>query len=122
MISRSIAVLSLVALCLSLAFAPSSNAQSSGTAQIRVVHAAPGVPAVDIYVDGQKALTNVAFFSASQYLAVPAGSRLVQVTQTGQPLNTAVISQQLPVEAGKAYTVAATGQGQASRRLPLRTI
>lgn len=118
MISRSIAVLSLVALCLSLAFAPSSNAQTSGTAKVRVVHAAPGVPAVDIYVDGQKSLSNVAFFTAGAYLSVPAGNRQVQVTLAGQPLNMAVINQQLPVEAGKAYTVAATGQGAGVQATP----
>ena len=93
---------------LALALVPAAFAQ--GTAKVRVVHASPDAPAVDVYVDGAKVLTNVPFFTASDYLDVPAGEHRFQVTPTGQPADKAVIDAKATVEAGKAYTVAATGK------------
>lgn len=94
---------------LALSLMPAAFAQS-GTAKVRVVHASPDAPAVDVYVDGAKVLTNVPFFTASDYLDVPAGEHRFQVTPTGQPADSAVIDAKATVEAGKAYTVAATGK------------
>jgi LPXTG-motif cell wall-anchored protein len=54
-------------------------------------------------------LSNVTFFTASDYLSVPAGEHQFQVTPAGQPASSAVIDARATVEAGKAYTVAATG-------------
>ena len=89
--------------------APVASAQS-GNAMVRVVHASPDAPAVDVYVDGAKVLTNVPFFTASDYLPLPAGEHRFQVTPTGKPASDAVIDAKATVNAGKAYTVAATGQ------------
>ena len=94
---------------LALALVPAVFAQS-GTAKVRVVHASPDAPAVDVWVDGNKVLTNVPFFTASDYLDVPAGPHDIKVTPTGDA-NTAVIDAKgVTVEAGKAYTIAATGK------------
>lgn len=98
----------MMAALLALALIPAVFAQ--GTAKVRVVHASPDAPAVDVYVDGNKVLTNVPFFTASNYLDVPAGEHRFQVTPTGQPADKAVIDAKATVEAGKAYTVAATGK------------
>lgn len=87
----------------------SAAAAQSGNAQVRVVHASPDAPAVDVYVDGNKVLTNVPFFTASDYLPLPAGEHQFQVTPTGKPASDAVIDAKATVESGKAYTVAATG-------------
>jgi hypothetical protein len=93
---------------LALALVPAASAQ--GNALVRVVHASPDAPAVDVYVDGAKALTNVPFFTASDYLPLPAGEHRFQVTPTGSSADQAVIDAKATVEAGKAYTVAATGK------------
>jgi LPXTG-motif cell wall-anchored protein len=99
----------LLGLLLAFALVPAASAQG-GSAKVRVVHASPDAPAVDVYVDGNKVLTNVPFFTASDYLDVPAGPHDVKVTPTGDA-NTAVIDAKgVTVEAGKAYTVAATGK------------
>jgi hypothetical protein len=98
----------LMGLLLALALVPAASAQ--GNALVRVVHASPDAPAVDVYVDGSKALTNVPFFTASDYLPLPAGEHRFQVTPTGQAADKAVIDAKATVEAGKAYTVAATGK------------
>jgi hypothetical protein len=104
---RKATVLSLAALLLALAMIPSVFAQ--GSAKVRVIHASPDAPAVDVYVNGSKALTNVPFFTASSYLDLPAGTYRVQVTPTGSPASAAVIDASATIEAGKAYSIAATG-------------
>lgn len=106
---RKLVVGSLLALSLALVMVPAAFAQS-GNAKVRVVHASPDAPAVDVYVNGTKTLTNVPFFTASDYLDLPAGTYRVQVSPTGQPASAAVIDANATIEAGKAYTVAATGQ------------
>ena len=78
------------------------------TAQVRVVHASPDAPNVDVLVDGAAVLTNVPFKGSSNYLDVPAGSRNLRVRATGT--STVVIDQTAAVTAGKRYTVLATGR------------
>lgn len=78
------------------------------TAQVRVVHASPDAPNVDVLVDGAAVLTNVAYKASSTYLDVPAGSRNLRVRATGT--STVVIDQTAAVTAGKRYTVLATGR------------
>jgi hypothetical protein len=60
-------------------------------------------------VDGEAVLEGVEFGAVSDYLAVPAGTRSVEVTAAGDP-DASVFSGDLPVEAGTAYTVAAAGE------------
>lgn len=77
------------------------------TAQLRVVHASPDAPNVDVLVDGAVALSNVPFRAASAYLTVPSGTRNLRVRATGG--TAAVITADAPLAAGEAYTVIATG-------------
>jgi Domain of unknown function (DUF4397) len=74
---------------------------------VRVVHASPDAPNVDVWVDGETVLTDVPFAAVSDYLTLPAGTYNVQVTATGS--TDAVIDADLTLEAGASYTVAATG-------------
>jgi hypothetical protein len=106
-------VLSMLALAgaFSLAFVGtgSASAQSmSSDAHVRVLHASPDAPAVDVYVNGAKAFSNLAFKDISQWAALPAGSYDVKVTAAGK--TDAVIAAKLPLEGGKYYTVAAVGK------------
>lgn len=74
---------------------------------VRVVHASPDAPNVDIWVEGEIVLADVPFAAVSDYLALPAGTYNVQVTATGS--TDAVIDADLELQAGTSYTVAATG-------------
>jgi hypothetical protein len=74
---------------------------------VRVVHASPDAPNVDVWVDGEAVLTDVPFTAVSDYLTLPAGTYNVQVTATGA--TDPVIDADLTLEAGTSYTVAATG-------------
>ena len=72
--NRTSWIMVLLGLLLALALVPAASAQ--GNALVRVVHASPDAPAVDVYVDGNKALSNVPFFTASNYLPLPAGEMI----------------------------------------------
>ena len=74
---------------------------------VRVVHASPDAPNVDVWVDGETVLTDVPFTAVSDYLTLTAGTYNVQVTATGS--TDPVIDADLTLEAGTSYTVAATG-------------
>jgi Domain of unknown function (DUF4397) len=62
-----------------LAFAAPASATGGGTAKVRVFHNSPDTPAVDIYVNGAKTLSNVSYGTLSDYLEVPKGIYNVQV-------------------------------------------
>jgi hypothetical protein len=85
-----------------------AGAQASGEAGIRVIHASPDAPAVDIYVNGQKAISNLAFKEASPWAMLPAGTYDVKVTAAGG--SDAVIQAPLTLDGGKYYSVVATGK------------
>jgi hypothetical protein len=61
-------------------------------AQLRVVHASPDAPAVDIYAEGVAAplVTDLAYGEVTSYLEVAAGSYNLQVRPAGQPTATPV--------------------------------
>lgn len=119
---RPLVLLSFVAL-LMLALVPHVRAESeiavdpSTTARVRIIHASPDAPAVDVYVDGVKRLANVPFFTTSDYLTVPAGARSIQVTATGS--TTPVITALANFAANTAYTVAAVGEVAAGSPNPI---
>jgi len=88
----------------------SGTTLAAETADVRVLHASPDAPAVDVYLDDAivDALTNVPFGTISDYLAIPAGAHNIKVYATGTTADP-VIDADVSVAAGKAYTVAATG-------------
>ena len=85
-------------------------ATAADTAMVRVLHASPDAPAVDVYVDDTivAALTNVPFGTISGYLEIPAGDHNVKVYATGTTTNP-VIDADVTVATGAKYTIAATG-------------
>jgi hypothetical protein len=85
-------------------------ASAADAAMVRVLHASPDAPAVDVYLDDTKvsALTNVPFGVISGYLEIPAGAHNVKVYATGTTTGP-VIDADVTVASGKMYTIAATG-------------
>ncbi|HWG84109.1 MAG TPA: DUF4397 domain-containing protein, partial [Deinococcales bacterium] len=80
---------------------------SPAPAYLRVIHASPDAPAVDIYVNNTLVLKNAPFRAFTAFGNVPAGKQNVKVTATGAP-NTVVFNGDLDFASGKYYTVAAT--------------
>jgi len=85
---------------------------SGSDACLRLVHAAPDAPPVDLYLNETPLAENLAYGTATEYVAVPSGEeRGVRVTATGTPLEEAVIDTALAFEPGQAYEVLVTGGG-----------
>jgi hypothetical protein len=77
------------------------------TGQLRVLHASPDAPNVDVYVDGARVLSDVPYKVASGYLEVPAGARRIEVKAAGT--STTVIDVSPTLAANAIYTAIATG-------------
>ena len=69
----------ILAAALVLAFAVPASAHGGGTAKVGAFHNSPDTPAVDIYVNGAKTLSDVTYGTLSDYLRVPQGTYHVQV-------------------------------------------
>lgn len=105
---KKLALLTMLTLTIaSFVVAPAFAANS---AMVRVMHASPDAPAVDVCVNGNAAFSNLAFPEATQYAELPAGSYDVAVYAAGTNCTgTAVIDAKgLALEA-KPYTVLAIG-------------
>ena len=77
-------------------------------AMVRVAHLSPDAPAVDVLVNGQRAITGLAFKEVTPYIPLPAAKVRVQVVPAGQDAPV-VIDAELDLKVGVYYTVAATG-------------
>ncbi|MEZ6185404.1 MAG: DUF4397 domain-containing protein [Planctomycetota bacterium] len=83
---------------------PSTQA---ATAKVRVLHASPDAPAVDVLVDDAVALAGVPYKAGSGYLDVPAGARNLKVNAAGT--TTTVIDVTPTLDADGVYTAIAVG-------------
>lgn len=87
-----------------------SAASAGSDANVRVLHASPDAPAVDVFVDGTEAISDLAFDAITDYVALPAGDHNIQVFPasadgSGDP----VIDADVSLDGGSDYTVAAVG-------------
>src|SRR3712207_3811468 len=85
---RRLLVLGL-ALVLALTLAAPAFAQS-GEAQVRVAHLAPDAPNVDVYVNGEPVLTDVAYTTISGYLPLPADRKSTRLNSSHANISYAV--------------------------------
>ncbi len=91
-----------------VAFLPLASPVGAADAMVRVVHASPDAPAVDVYVDGQRAISNLRYTEGTGYTMLPEGQHQVQVFAAGTgPGGTAVIAAQVTLQGGRAYTIVA---------------
>ena len=85
-------------------------ASAAPDAMVRVAHFSPDAPNVDVYVNGTKTLSDVAYPTVSTYLKVPAGQYRFQVRPAGAAASSkAVIDASSRLSSGSAVTVAAVG-------------
>ncbi|NMM63815.1 DUF4397 domain-containing protein [Clostridium sp. P21] len=75
---------------------------------IRVFHAAPDAPTVDVYVDNTIIVSNVRFKGFSNYIKVSSGKHKVEVFRRGTK-NNPLISSDLIIPESKILTLAAIG-------------
>ena len=105
---RLIPALALVS-ALFVGFTGGVLAQTDSMAKVRVIHASPDAPAVDIFVNGDRAVEGLAFQSGTDYLELAAGDYQLQVAPAGGEAADAVIDATATLEAGTWYSVVAVG-------------
>lgn len=79
------------------------------TSEVRFVHAVPGAPAVDIYVDAEKVVSNAGYKAASEYLKVNAGNRFLRVVPAGGDTTAAIFRRLVNVRSLTKITMAFYG-------------
>jgi hypothetical protein len=99
----------LMALATVVALLATTAVTFAAGSRVRVVHASPDAPAVDVLVNGSPAFTNLAFKAVADYAALDAGSYSVAVVPTGAT-EPQVISATLALDPDKDYTVVAVGK------------
>lgn len=95
---------------------PCSSVIGSGTptdACVRVIHASPDAPAVDVYVNGSKVIENLAYGAGTDFAALPAGNdREIQIVPAGGTVDDAIFDTSVDLGEGKAYDVVAVGMSE----------
>ena len=80
----------------------------NNSALVRVFHAAPQAPNVDVYVNDQMVFSNLAFGDFTRYVYLDEGEYNVSVYLAGQK-DRPVINQMVDVPSQQIFTIAATG-------------
>jgi hypothetical protein len=100
----------------------SVSSMSSGMGWMRCAHLSPNTAPVDIYLYSfgdpmaMSVLRHVPYGDVGMYMEMPAGEYTAAIRPAGAPASTApVLSANLMVQAGQAYTVAAMGPANALR-------
>ncbi|MBZ4413868.1 DUF4397 domain-containing protein [Myxococcus sp. XM-1-1-1] len=85
----------------------------STQAKLRVVHASPDAPAVDIYAEGNSTplFTNVRYGDTTSYATVPTGTYNVQVRAAGSAATSAPVYSTGPLTLTKDQSVSAVAAG-----------
>lgn len=106
---KKLAIGAMVAMVGALAVLSTASADHT-EANVRVLHASPDAPAVDVFVDDAEAISDLAFDEITDYVALPTGEHNIQVFPasadgTGDP----VIEADVTLSTDTDYTIAAVG-------------
>lgn len=105
-----VAALALLALVLPAARTAGAQEEDvAANATIRIVHASPGAPDVDVLLDGQPLAQGIVYGSATDYVPLTPANHQIQVVPTGQPADAALIDQELEADSGAAYIFVVRG-------------
>ena len=82
------------------------NGGEEEAARLRVVHASPDAPAIDVCIEGARAFEGTSFADATGYAELPANNYGVRVTPTGAGCDSAgVLDAELPLAADTDTTI-----------------
>ena len=95
-----------------------ANTGPEGEARLRVVHASPDAPDVDVLLDDAEVLGDVPYLTASDYLDTPAGDQNLEVNAAGTA--TTLIDTDVSLVDGTDYTVIASGLVEAIEPIVLQ--
>lgn len=86
-------------------------AAAPAPAMVRVLHASPDAPAVDVYVNDAKVgapLAGLKFGDLSSYVSLPAGTYNIKVCAAADAMVCPIVANGVALAAGTHYTIAAT--------------
>jgi hypothetical protein len=86
----------------------SCGGSSDDKAMLRIIHGSPDAPNVDVLVDDEAILTNVAYKESSGYLDVEEGQRRIRVNVAGT--DTTVIDATVTLSEDTSYSVIASNK------------
>ncbi|MEO0595575.1 MAG: DUF4397 domain-containing protein [Chloroflexota bacterium] len=82
---------------------------AEGIANLRVGHFAPDAPNVDIFIDGELTVGNLAFTSVTQFLELPSGTYEIAIAATGDAVDDERLIFEVTLEADTHTTIGAIG-------------
>ncbi|RPK13015.1 DUF4397 domain-containing protein [Priestia endophytica] len=87
-----------------------SNMRNRQETRIRILHASPGTPSVDVYLNGRKTIRNLIYKQETDYIELREGGRyridLYKAGETARPL----LSAEIEIKKGMQYTIIAAGE------------
>jgi hypothetical protein len=86
-------------------------------ANVRVSHLAPRAPAVDVYLNGQRAFSDIPFRTVTAYLQIKDGMYDVSIYATGERTNPILEAKDLDFQ-NHTYTITAAGFGPEKSQRP----
>lgn len=84
---------------------------------VRVFHASPNGPSVDIYVNGGLAFKNLQFKDFTEYVQLPMGEYKIEVFSAGQK-ETPILTQSIRLPEKEVVTIAAVGNFEDLQLIP----
>ncbi|HAN22141.1 MAG: hypothetical protein A2Y15_07850 [Clostridiales bacterium GWF2_36_10] len=81
----------------------------SQNSYIRLFHASPNAPSVDVYANGNMIANGLSYKQLTNYLSVPSGNYNIEIFPEGQK-NNPVLSGQVNIPANSAFTAAAISE------------
>jgi len=109
-VERRIGRLARLSIAGAMILAVAAPVSAASDSMVRVLHASPDAPEVDVYVNGDKvdALSGLSFGDLSAYVAVPGGTYAIKVCATADATVCPIDVAALDIAAGTHYTIAAT--------------
>ncbi|WP_017728582.1 DUF4397 domain-containing protein [Halalkalibacterium ligniniphilum] len=85
-------------------------AANETSAMVRILHASPDAPAVDVYINGEQILTGIEYKEVSEYFELPIGEQTISVYSAGESTDEMPLIEQLFfLEDEQSYTVGIAG-------------
>ncbi|WP_176483781.1 DUF4397 domain-containing protein [Bacillus sp. FJAT-45066] len=101
-----ISFIMLVTLIVATATPYIANAEATdGDSMVRIFHASPDAPEVDVYVDGKPVVEGAGFKDMTDYIMLHEGNYTVDVYKAGTQ-EEILVDQAVAIEANKAYNIA----------------
>lgn len=85
-----------------------SSRQMPGVSNIRIFHAAPGAPEVDVYANGKKVANRLVYGQFTDYVSVNPGTYIIEAFPVGLK-DSPILRVRLPIADGKVYTLSVIG-------------